>query len=382
MSKQTMHGLKMPFKVIDSGCGAPQDPNRIRLPGLNQKFVTGSVDTAVGKVPRVSAGLTRQDHWGTFKARWGVGRMHYTLDPGLYALGRPEDQAPVLVTSNYKMSFDRLREVLAGRDAWILVLDTKGINVWCAAGKGTFGTQELVGRLRSSGLSQIVTHRRLILPQLAGPGVAAHAVRKLSGFKVVFGPIQAKDLPYFLDNGLSARPEMRQKTFTLQERVVLIPVELIGALKAAVIVIPIIFLAGGLGGRPGFWDDVWDTGLFAAIALFAAVLAGSAGVPILLPWLPGRAFSSKGFFLGLVTAVWLILWRGFYMMTRVNWIELAAWLFLVPAVTAYLAMNFTGASTYTSLSGVKREMRWAVPIQIAAGVIGIGLWIGSRFYPN
>jgi len=326
--------------------------------------------------------LTREDHWGTFKARWGVGRMRYTVEPGLYALGRPDAQAPVLVTANYKMSFDRLREALGGRDAWILVLDTQGINVWCAAGKGTFGTQELVRRLRSSGLAEIVSHRRLILPQLAGPGVAAHAVQNSSGFTVVFGPIRAKDLPYFLDNGLSARPEMRQKTFDLKERVVLIPVELVEALKAAVIIIPIMFLAGGLGGRPGFWVDVWDAGLFAAVALFAAILTGSAGVPILLPWLPGRAFSTKGFFLGLLAAAVLILWRGFYMMAPVNWVELAAWFFLVPAVTAYLAMNFTGASTYTSLSGVKKEMRWAVPLEIAAGTAGLGLWIGSRFYPN
>jgi len=383
MSKQTSSdGLEMPFKIIDSGRGAPQDPNRICLPGLDQKFVTGKVDTAVGKVPRVSADLTLTDHWGTFRARWGVGRMHYTVDPGLYALGHPDDRAPVVVTSNYKMSFDRLREALPGRDAWILVLDTQGINVWCAAGKGSFGTRELVERLRSNGVAQIVSHRRLILPQLAGPGVAAHQVQKLSGFKVVFGPIRAKDLPYFLDNGLSARPEMRRKTFDLGERVVLIPVELVQALKAALIVIPVMSLVGGLGGRPGFWNDVRDAGMFAAVALFSAILAGSAGVPVLLPWLPGRAFSTKGFFLGLVAAVLLILWRGFNMMGRVNWIELTAWIFLVPAVTAYLAMNFTGASTYTSLSGVKREMRWAVPAEIVAGVVGIGLWVGSRFYPN
>ena len=66
--------------------------------------------------------------------------MNYKVDPGLYAIGNPNERSPVLVTANYKMSFDNLREALPGRDAWILVLDTRGINVWCAAGKGTFGT--------------------------------------------------------------------------------------------------------------------------------------------------------------------------------------------------------------------------------------------------
>jgi acetyl-CoA decarbonylase/synthase complex subunit gamma len=42
-------------------------------------------------------------------------------------------------------------------------------------------------------------------------------------------------------------------------------------------------------------------------------------------------------------------------------------------------MNFTGASTYTSLSGVKKEMKWAVPLEIVGGVVGLVLWLGSRF---
>ncbi len=73
--------------------------------------------------------------------------MHYTIEPGLYALGQPGEKSPILVTANYKMSFDKLRKELPGRNFWILVLDTKGINVWCSAGKGTFGTNELVGRI-------------------------------------------------------------------------------------------------------------------------------------------------------------------------------------------------------------------------------------------
>jgi CO dehydrogenase/acetyl-CoA synthase gamma subunit (corrinoid Fe-S protein) len=126
-----------------------------------------------------------------FKPRWAMGRLHYTVEPGLYALGNPDDKSPVLLTTNYKMSFDKLREALPRRDSWILILDTKGINVWCASGKGTFGTAELVSRIQLNGLDQIVSHRELILPQLSGPGVAAHLVRKSSGFKVIYGPIRA-----------------------------------------------------------------------------------------------------------------------------------------------------------------------------------------------
>ena len=95
-------------------------------------------------IVKVPTELAFTERIGTWKARWNMGRMHYFVEPGLYAIGNPTDRSDVLVSANYKMSFDRLRVSMAGRDAWILVLDTDGINVWCAAGKGTFGTDELV----------------------------------------------------------------------------------------------------------------------------------------------------------------------------------------------------------------------------------------------
>jgi hypothetical protein len=351
----------------------------LSFPDLNQQFVIGSVQTPVGVVPKISAGLRWTDHWGTIKARWGVGRMRYTLDPGLYALGEPDDQSPVLVTANYKMSFDRLREVLPNRKAWILVLDTKGINVWCAAGKGTFGTDEVVRCVEFSGLNQVVSHRRLILPQLSGPGVAAYKVKKRIGFKVIFGPIRAVDLPDFLDAGLKATPEMRQKTFATGERLVLIPVELVSALKWYVLILPAFFLMGGLGGSSGFWNNALNHGYFAVLNLLAALAAGAVLTPVLLPWLPGRAFSQKGVIMGVIMAGAISVFSKTYLHLRIEFLEILAWFFLTPALSAYLAMNFTGSSTFTSLSGVRKEMRWAVPLEIIGGVAGLILWFGSRF---
>jgi acetyl-CoA decarbonylase/synthase complex subunit gamma len=339
--------------------------------------VIGSVETPAGRVPQVSSSWTKADYLGTFKARWGVGRMHYTADPGLYALGRPDDKSPVMVTANYKMSFDRLRKALPGRNAWILVLDTKGINVWCAAGKGTFGTEELVTRIGSSGLERVVSHREVMLPQLSAPGVAAHQVRRLSGFKAVFGPIRAEDLPAFMDNGMKATAEMRSKTFTTWERFVLIPVELVGALKAALVIIPILLILSGLLGPSGFWPNVLNQGLFALQALLTAILAGAVLTPLLLPWLPGRAFSLKSLVPGLFCALLLLLLRWGDGVKLSGLLEMIAWVMIIVSVAAYLGMNFTGASTYTSLSGVKKEMRWSLPFQIGGGALGLVLWVVS-----
>ncbi|MGO9146871.1 MAG: mercury methylation corrinoid protein HgcA [Desulfomonilia bacterium] len=351
----------------------------MRPPRLDQAFVSGHLEGPSGKVPRVTASLKREDRWGTIKARFGVGRMHYTVDPGLYALGQPDEDSPVLVTANYKMSFDCLRVSLPGRNAWLLVLDTKGINVWCAAGKGTFGTEELLRRITACDLKDIVKHRDLILPQLGAPGVAAHLVKKFSGFKVHYGPIHAGDLPAYLDAGMKATPAMRLKTFPLKERVVLIPIELIEAVKAALIIIPVMLIIIGFSGREGFMQNIQGDGVFSLIAILGAIFAGTVLNPILLPYLPGRAFTTKGFTIGFLTALVLLSTWGYSVRSFKGLLWVAAWLLMIPAVAAYLAMNFTGASTYTSLSGVKKEMRWALPLEIGTGVSGLAVWLVSRF---
>ena len=349
------------------------------LPSLEQSFVVGSIPSVAGNLPRVSDSMTWADRLGSYKARWGIGRMHYSVDPGLYALGEPDAEAPVLVTANYKMSFDLLRVAFSGRDAWILVLDTSGINVWCAAGKGTFGTEELARRVESSELAKVVTHRKLILPQLAGPGVEAHRVKKLTGFEVIYGPIRALDLPVFQDNGLKATPKMRLKAFPVRERLALIPMELVPALKGAAAVLFVLVLLSGLLGPGGFWGNILDHGLFTIPAILAALLTGTVLTPLLLPWLPGRAFSTKGLVIGLIGAAIIVISREGSLASWAGRLEGLAWFFLIPAITAYLAMNFTGSSTYTSLSGVRKEMRWAVPVEIGAGLAGLGLWVSSLF---
>jgi hypothetical protein len=359
-------------------CGGTPVETPAPLPRLEQDFVTGSVSTSIGNLPQVSAKLHWRDRWGAIKARWGVGRMDYAVDPGLYALGHPDRKSPVLVSANYKLSFDALRGALPGRNVWILVLDTKGINVWCAAGKGTFGTEELIRRIETSGLKEIVGHGSLILPQLGAPGVAAHTVKKRSGFGIRYGPVQAGDLPAYLNAGGKATDAMRMKTFPLRERAVLIPVELVEALKPSLIIAPLLFLLSGIGGPSGFWEDAIRDGSFAALAFLSAVGGGAVLHPLLLPYLPGRAFTAKGLGLGAVIALLVLATRTFEGPLWAGRLEILAWLLIIPAVTAYLALNFTGCSTYTSLSGVNREMRWALPLEIGMAAGGLVVWIASR----
>jgi len=324
-------------------------------------------------VPKVSAHLTRNDWLGTCRVRLGLGRMGYAVDPGLYGLGEPDAGSPVLVSANYKLSFDHLRRVLVGRDAWLLVLDTKGINVWCAAGKGTFGTEELAARLKTSGLARLVSHRRLILPQLAGPGIAAHLLPRATGFSVHYGPVLAADLPAYLDGGLVATPAMRCKHFPLAERLALVPVEVVGAVRWSLPALVLLALFCGLaGGESSFVRRAVAHGLAALVPYGAALGAGAVAMPLLLPWLPGRAFAVKGAIAGGLAAAGL-----FFVLPGAGY-ETGGALLAVVALASYWGMKFTGASTYTSLSGVRKEMRWALPIQIMAGLAGLGCWLAGR----
>ena len=300
----------------------------------------------------------RLDH---FLARWGINRMGQWVEPGFYRLGSPTAESPVFVSANYTLSFDALRSALAGFNAYILVLDTKGINVWCAAGKGTFGTDELVSRIEKVGLTGIVTHRKIIVPQLGAPGISAHEVQRRSGFKVEYGPVRASDLPEYIRIG-KATSEMRRVQFPVRERIVLAPVELIHVALPTIIIAAVLwFLAGTL----------------AALAAISAVIAGTVLFPALLPFIPTKDFSTKGLLLGGVVAIPFAV-----AFTSTNalpdWAKIIAAitpLLIIPAVTAYLALNFTGSTTFTSRTGVKKEIFRYVPVMAFMAVSGIILSI-------
>ena len=352
------------------------------LDRIGTPWSDGVIPTEVGEVPRVRTALNYRDRIGTIKARWGVGRMSYRVAPGLYGVGDPGPDSPVLVSANYKLSFDRLRSVLSGRDAWILVLDTKGINVWCAAGKGTFGTDEIVRRVQMSGLERIVSHRKLVVPQLGATGVSAHVVRNRCGFRVVYGPVRAADLPAFLDAGMKAQPEMRRVRFNFVDRLVLIPVELVMGGKYALLAAAALVLLSGLTLHGYSFANVRTTGLMSAALIFVSSFGGAILGPALLPWLPGRAFSIKGAVLGFAMLGALIVSGWTALSPSAPLLRLAPWALMTPAIASFTVMNFTGASTFTSLSGVQREMRFALPAQITGSIIGLGLWVIGLLVPG
>jgi len=297
--------------------------------------------------------------------RLGIGRGRYRVEPGLYSLGQPGTASPVFARANYKMSFDALRSSLRGMDAWILALDTKGVNVWCAAGKGSFGTAELVRSIEASGLREAVDHREIVVPQLGAPGVAAHEVRGATGFSVRYGPVRARDIPAWLANGKRKTEAMKRVRFGLRDRLALAPLELIQswpllAGATALALAPELFGAGEKAPSLGY----------RLLSMPGAVAAGALLVPALLPLRPFKAFALKGAALG---AAWSFAAAALTGTPAPHALGLGL---AGTAAAAFVAMNFTGASTFTCPRGAEAEVRRGLPWMLgsaAAGVAGFAI---------
>jgi NAD-dependent dihydropyrimidine dehydrogenase PreA subunit len=176
---------------------------------------------------------------------------------GLVRIGNPNRGSPVLLTCNFRLTVARVRRALRGVDAYLLVANSRGVNVWCAATGGLLTDHDVVSVLKTSGIEAAVDHRQLILPQLAATGIETRAVRERTGWRVVWGPVAAEDIPAFLGSGLEATSAMRSVCFRWPQR-----------LEMAVSWAAPISLGSGLLAAPFWgWSVLWLVGLIWALSL-------------------------------------------------------------------------------------------------------------------
>ncbi|MEA3462497.1 MAG: mercury methylation corrinoid protein HgcA [Bacteroidota bacterium] len=341
---------------------------------FNYETIMDYSKLTIVRPPEIHSTWLPEDQLGALRVRLSIGRNRYRANPGLYRLGSPGSDSDVFVTANYKLSFDLLRKNLDGVHAWILVLETYGINVWCAAGKGTFGSDELIRQVNESRLSLYVSHRRLIVPQLGAPGVSAHKVKEATGFSVKFGPVRAEDIKEYISAGYRKDERARTVRFNIRDRFILAPVELANSLCYLLVALVFLMLLSGIHSEGYSFTLVWIEGWRAGLFLLAAYISGAFLAPLLLPFLPFRHFGGKGLVAGLFVTGLIILLGDAEMPV----LGMLAWFLVSGAISSYLTMNFTGASTYTSLSGVRKEMGIFVPIQIASVFAGLVLLVISK----
>lgn len=334
------------------------------------------LDTPIGSISSISSELLYKDKLEHFGVMWGYKRNNYMIKPGIYAIGNPKPSSLVIVSCTYKLTFDILRKDLRNVDCWLLILETNGVNVWCASGKGTFGTEELIRRIRKVKLESLVNHRVLILPQLGASGVDVSKLKKETGFRGMFGPIRSEDIEDYIKNKFKASKEMRNVKFTISDRAKLTPLSFVQNIKYYFVALVIILLMNFIGGTVSLGiGELIKTTIIQSIPMLLATVVAAMIFPIALPVIPFKSFALKGFvvslfFLGVLSSM------SYNFMIQNNMYFLGYSLITIALVTN-ICLNFTGSTTYTSFSGVVKETLWALPACIAFSIIGAILMIIS-----
>ncbi len=138
---------------------------------------------------------------------------------GVIKIGNPNKNSPVFLTANFVLTAQRVKKALNGTDCYLLVANSRGINVWCSAAGGYFTNHDVISSLKVSGIEKLVTHRNVVLPQLAAAGIESRVISEKTGWNVIWGPVYAKDIPKFMENEFRKTPQMREVKFPLMQRI-------------------------------------------------------------------------------------------------------------------------------------------------------------------
>jgi acetyl-CoA decarbonylase/synthase complex subunit gamma len=119
--------------------------------------------------------------------------------PGIYEIGGPNTNSPVLITSNFSLTYFIVSgEVENSRiPAWLLVMDTEGLSVMTAWAAGKFVADTIGAFVKKSGIADKVAHRKLIIPGYAA--IEAGALEEeLPGWQIMVGPRDGAHIPAYL----------------------------------------------------------------------------------------------------------------------------------------------------------------------------------------
>jgi ubiquinone/menaquinone biosynthesis C-methylase UbiE len=276
LTRTTTHPLR-DFQSMLLRAGFRTNAVESRLGGNLKLFVADPLERAIaGELPATIRGqLTHRTTWRTLLTDlWAIFLRilppYPRFVPGLYVVGQPTEDSPVLVTGNFDLTVRRLvRAIEDLQGAWVLIVNTAGINVWCAAGGGFFTAERIIGALRISGLEAFVRHRVLTLPQLCANGVDGGRIRSATGWDVRWGPVRAADIPAYIHAGGEKTDGMRAVEFPLRDRLEMMAATL--GFYGLVILLPLAV----------FWRDLFMPVLLSLLGL-------SIFYAIVHPWLPGR----------------------------------------------------------------------------------------------
>lgn len=317
------------------------------IPGFSQAHVKE-------RLPRLEHHPTLatrlRDLWALF---FRVLPPYPRIEPGLYAIGEPGEHDPVLMTGNYDLTVRRVVRALDGKvSAWLLVVDSSGVNVWCGAGAGFLNAERVVGALQMSGVEAWHATKHLVLPQLCANGVDGNAVRERTGWRVSWGPVRAADIPAYLSNGFQKDERMRSVTFPVRDRLEMVSATL--GLYALMILVPVLI----------FWRQLFWPVLIALLGL-------SYFYALALPRIPGRDGLAKSLPLSLIALA------GMFVFSWFTGNQEPQQLFQrgvgMVALSVFVAAELQGMSPL--MRGEQANWGWEALIAI---VLGVAYWMVPR----
>lgn len=138
-----------------------------------------------------------------------VERMNIYTDPqrplattaGIYEINNPNDSSPVLLTSNFSLTYFIVSgEIESSKvPAYLLVMDTEGLSVMTAWAAGKFVADAIAPFVKKSGIADKIKHKKLIIPGYAA-SESGGLEEELSGWEIMIGPREGSLIPAFLKN--------------------------------------------------------------------------------------------------------------------------------------------------------------------------------------
>jgi acetyl-CoA decarbonylase/synthase complex subunit gamma len=122
-----------------------------------------------------------------------------TVTEGIYEIGSPDENSPVLVTTNFALTYFIVSGEVEGSKVptWLLIKDSEGLSVLTAWAAGKFAGDDVGMFVKKSGIMDKVKHQDLIIPGYAA-AIAGDVEEELPGWNIVVGPREAAHLPGFL----------------------------------------------------------------------------------------------------------------------------------------------------------------------------------------
>ncbi|MFX1568560.1 MAG: methyltransferase domain-containing protein [Promethearchaeota archaeon] len=296
---------------------------------------------------------------------------HVPIEPGIYQSGNPNENSPIIVTANYVYTYIRVMRALKGLDAWVLCVDSRGINVWCAARGNNFGNKQVIEAVEASGIVNITNKKTLIVPQLSAGGIAVPLIKAEAPnfpFHILYGPVWAKHIPKFLEERPARKTdEMKLAKFTISHR---FRAEITHTtfLFRKIFIWPsvaLILLFLGLS----FINTIWLTELLIVGELWLWIIIANALIALLFPIANfTRKFITKGVVFGIIN---ILIFVG------ISWLfhySLATILLNLPFyfwLAFFSTMSFSGYSMATSPREIQDEYPIFSKINMILLIVGL-----------